>query len=586
MHPVAIPEDKDEVQPTRWSSLIFNAKANLLRLRRRFSDPHGRPKSLPLANPEAQGPSIAESRTPLFPSGPGAEFALQAGKVQNLRIAARHLNGLKLRAGDLFSFWAHIPRPTTSRGFALGRELRSGCVIPSVGGGLCQLSNALYGLALDAGWEIVERHAHTRTVPGSTVPHGRDATIFWNYVDLRFRPNIDCQLSVEVFQTELHVQLRALGAGHFPVLPTPSTAHPVEDEDEVEDTDTCETCGVTSCFRHPTASALPQQGSTAWLVDAWMPEHARYLTRTRQPEDTLLTPLNNAGPYRWSGSGFASVHTAPSFVVWRSLVSRRLGAQGPARQRALLSLDQKLATIYERKIPVTALHLVVSQNLLPFLWINGVLAGRTFDVLMTRFPFAALQAQLDRAAERWPETPTLADFRADPALVQAESAALAAARHWITPHTEIAKLGGTRSILLDWKQPSLPRQLAGNSILFPASTLSRKGARELREALSGLHLPLTICGPLLEGEEFWNGHNVQRAGKDWMNDAAMVILPAWVEHQPRRLLAALSAGIPVICTSSCGLPPQPGLKLVEEGNVAALRSAIQDIIQLDSPQNQ
>jgi hypothetical protein len=572
VHPVAIPEDKDEVQPTRWSALVFHAKANVLRLRRLLKDPHGRPTPLPLAKAEAQGPLIAESRTPLFPSGTGAEFALQAGKVQNLRIAARHLNGRQLRAGNLFSFWAHIPRPTASRGFALGRELRSGCVIPSVGGGLCQLSNALYGLALDAGWEIVERHAHTRTVPGTTVPPGRDATIFWNYVDLRFRPNIDCQLSVEVLQTELHVQLRALGAGHFPMVPTPSPAH------SVEDADTCETCGVTSCFRHPTASALPQQGSTAWLVDSWMPEHAAYLTRTRQPQDSLLTPLNNAGPYRWRRSGFASVHTAPSFVAWRSLVSRRLGAQGAARQRALLDLDQKLATIYARKIPVTALHLVVSQNLLPFLWTSGVLAGRTFDVLMTRLPFASLQAQLDRAAERWPDTPTLADFRADPALVQAESAALAAARHWVTPHTDIARLGSTRSILLDWQQPSLPRQEAGNSILFPASTLARKGARDLREALSGLDLPLTLCGPLLEGDEFWKGHQVQRAGKDWTNDAALVVLPAWVEHQPRRLLAALAAGIPVICTRSCGLPPQPGLSLIEEGDSASLRAAIRSIV--------
>lgn len=167
MHPVAIPEDKDEVQPTRSSALVFHAKANVLRLRRMLKDPHGKPRPLPLAKAEAPGTLIAESRTPLFPSGTGAEFALQAGKVQNLRSAARHLNGRQLRAGHHFSFWAHIPRPTASRGFALGRESRSGCVIPSVGGGLRQLSNALYGLALDAGWEIVERHTHTLHHPAS-----------------------------------------------------------------------------------------------------------------------------------------------------------------------------------------------------------------------------------------------------------------------------------------------------------------------------------------------------------------------------------------------------------------------------------
>ena len=73
------------------------------------------------------------------------------------------------------------------RGFVKGRELREGCIIPNVGGGLCQVSNALYDAALQAGHEIVERHAHTQVIAGSLAEQGRDATVFWNYVDLRFR---------------------------------------------------------------------------------------------------------------------------------------------------------------------------------------------------------------------------------------------------------------------------------------------------------------------------------------------------------------------------------------------------------------
>lgn len=52
-------------------------------------------------------------------------------------------------------------------------------------------------------------------------------------------------------------------------------------------------------------------------------------------------------------------------------------------------MDAELARIYARRIPYTATHLVVSQNLLPHLWREGALAGRTFDVLMTRLPLAA-----------------------------------------------------------------------------------------------------------------------------------------------------------------------------------------------------
>src|SRR5262249_14816692 len=138
----------------------------------------------------------------------------QAGKVQNLRVAARYLHGLVIPAGSLFGLWAQGPRPMRRLGFVRGRELREGCVIASVGGGLCQLSNALYDAALTAGCEIVERHAHSRRLPGSMAALGRDATIFWNYVDLRFRPPVDCQLEVSLDRDRLAVALRALGAAH------------------------------------------------------------------------------------------------------------------------------------------------------------------------------------------------------------------------------------------------------------------------------------------------------------------------------------------------------------------------------------
>ena len=108
------------------------------------------------------------------------------GKVQNLRRAAAALDGLELPAGAVFSFWRQVGRATPARGYVDGRMLREGCMMAAVGGGLCQLSNALYDAALAAGCEIVERHAHSQVVPGSAAAAGRDATVAWNYVDLRF----------------------------------------------------------------------------------------------------------------------------------------------------------------------------------------------------------------------------------------------------------------------------------------------------------------------------------------------------------------------------------------------------------------
>ena len=130
-----------------------------------------------------------------------SEKILVAGKIHNLRLAVRQLNGVEVPANRVFSFWKHLARTSRLKGYVARRELREGCLIPNIGGGLCQLSNALYDAALNAGFEIVERHPHSQVIPGSLAETGRDATVFWNYVDLRFKSShpfrIEAQLTVD-----------------------------------------------------------------------------------------------------------------------------------------------------------------------------------------------------------------------------------------------------------------------------------------------------------------------------------------------------------------------------------------------------
>lgn len=85
--------------------------------------------------------------------------------------------------------------------------MRQGCIIPTLAGGLCQMSNSLYRAAREAGCEIVERHGHTAAIPGSPFPPGEDATVFWNYVDLRFRDTRAMSISVKLDRDSLIVRL-------------------------------------------------------------------------------------------------------------------------------------------------------------------------------------------------------------------------------------------------------------------------------------------------------------------------------------------------------------------------------------------
>ncbi|WP_342237912.1 glycosyltransferase [Inquilinus sp. OTU3971] len=275
------------------------------------------------------------------------------------------------------------------------------------------------------------------------------------------------------------------------------------------------------------------------------------------------------------------MRAAPPWSRWHAPGAlRRLPAVGGALPKAMLGFDRRLAEAYARRLSYRHTHLVVGQGLLPHLWRLGCLQGRSFDVLMERWPLAALQARLDRALARHPESPTLGDFRAPEEIVSAETEALAAAARLYTPHGGIAARFADRAVHLDWALPDVaaaPRPaIGGRAILFPASALGRKGAYALRDAVKGLDIDLAVTGRAREqAGPFWRNVAARPlpAGA-WPDPVAAVVLPAIVEHQPRALLRAMALGIPVIATAACGIDAGPGVTLVPEDDAAALREAL------------
>lgn len=460
-------DDHGHHEPSRGEALSFFLKSRLLMLRRVWQERRGGVVVHPIGDGQCELPLAAEVRAPLWTQVSPAEFALTAGKVQNLRVAARLLNGVEVVAGGVFSFWKQVGRTTLRRGFTQGRELRSGCLVPATGGGLCQLTGLLYEAALSAGLEVVERHAHSRTLPGVPLPLERDATVFWNYVDLRLRGDVAWRLEVELTAADLVVRLRragAVGAERCLKDPRPGwTGAPVLHRAAAEGD--CHTCGVTSCFRHPSANQgfAPAVGHSAFLLDGRWPELDAWCRRHTRPGDHWFTPLDGRRwkkpNYAWSPPPETRVEHATWETLARSWRQRKLPGQGALRQRFLLEAQRRLALNLGGRIDPQARHLIVSQTLLPHLWRAGHLGGRSFDVLVSRWPMEDLQARLDAAAARHPDAGTLTDFRAEEALLRAESAALAAAARLVTPHREIAQHFRARAILLDWEFPDEnPRQ--------------------------------------------------------------------------------------------------------------------------------
>jgi hypothetical protein len=544
--------------PSRRAAAVFALKASLLRARRAARDLSSGPSRHPRTSPDGFPVLLAESVTALWTSDDPAERRLQCGKAQNLRVAAKRFDGVTVPAGEVIGFWRQLGRATPARGFVVGRELREGCLIPAIGGGLCQLSNALYDLALKTGAQIVERHAHSRAIPGSAAAVGRDATVFYNYVDLRFCPaqnlRIEARLTAESLVVRFWSDRAQTGSAAKPararVVLLDPTAHG------------CDTCGQHTCFRHiPEPTSVGGQRPVVLTDGPLSHEHAAYLAA--QAPGARLAPLPR-----------------PASVL-RRVATRLARRHGPAAvRRAQLERTVGIARAYARSLTPEDTELIVAQSLLPFLEEDGVLGGRRVTVLLDRLPLAVLHARLDAALVRFPERRLLGDFRAPDARVRAEARALSDATCLVTAHAELAQLFAGRASQVAWRRPdALVRQPAQiRTILFPGPGAARKGAYEVREAARALGLEVVSLGRTLEGAGFWDGVAVRSGTPADLSTVHAVVQPSLFETDPSVLLTARASGIPIVATAGCGLLADEGVALVAFGDSDAVIAALTDIL--------
>lgn len=166
-----------------------------------------------LAAPERvtpNGPVACTVRVPIARAG--AHPRLEAGKRHNVRLAATAFHGVVITPDRPLSFWRTLGPATAARGFTWGMELRSGCAVPAIGGGLCVLSNALFALAVERGWRILERAGHSMAL---AEPSALDATVAYPHVDLRIAPRegravLDVSVRGDVLVIALHHDAPAL----------------------------------------------------------------------------------------------------------------------------------------------------------------------------------------------------------------------------------------------------------------------------------------------------------------------------------------------------------------------------------------
>lgn len=149
---------------------------------------------------------VFQHSTPLYRKLKDVDMYLQYNKVENLKLAIKHIDGIILKPGEYFSYWKLIGKPSKIKGYKKGMALTpKGGFKEETGGGLCQLSNLIYWITLHTPLTVTERYRHSHDIfpdANRTQPFGSGATCHYNYLDLEIKNETKENYQIKICLTE------------------------------------------------------------------------------------------------------------------------------------------------------------------------------------------------------------------------------------------------------------------------------------------------------------------------------------------------------------------------------------------------
>lgn len=123
----------------------------------------------------------------------------QASRVHNIQLLGGTLDGSIVAPNEVFSFNGTIGPRTAEKGYQEAPAILNGKLVPSLGGGVCQVGTTMFNTIFFGGYEVVERHNHSFYI--SHYPLGRDATVSWGGPDLKFKNDTPAYVLIKVKTT-------------------------------------------------------------------------------------------------------------------------------------------------------------------------------------------------------------------------------------------------------------------------------------------------------------------------------------------------------------------------------------------------
>lgn len=117
----------------------------------------------------------------------------------NIGRAAELIDGTLLKPGETFSLNETVGERTEANGFTSGYIIANGVFRNELGGGVSQMATTTFNAAYFAGLEDVEHKPHSLYI--DRYPEGREATVAWPSVDLRFKNDTDYGIYIQTLHS-------------------------------------------------------------------------------------------------------------------------------------------------------------------------------------------------------------------------------------------------------------------------------------------------------------------------------------------------------------------------------------------------
>ncbi|MFF1510335.1 VanW family protein [Streptomyces sp. NPDC058326] len=141
------------------------------------------------------------------------DFPKAPYRTTNIGRAAELINGSLVRPGEVWSFNKTVGERTPDNGFVDGTMILDGQYRSAPGGGVSAMATTVFNAMFFAGVKPVEYGAHSFYI--ERYPAGREATVAWGSLDLKFRNDSGKPIYIKADATDSSVTVSFLGTKKY-----------------------------------------------------------------------------------------------------------------------------------------------------------------------------------------------------------------------------------------------------------------------------------------------------------------------------------------------------------------------------------